>query len=99
MKKSLRRNAVQKAKAPAPAKAPTQAQVTGKQLADQIVAQSKITAQAILAQAVAATAAQEPKQSTLDAKMMALLTGSPKPSSVDNRIAELAAKAVTRDNR
>lgn len=93
MKKSLRRNAVQKSKAP------TQAHVTGKQLADQIVAQSKITAQAILAQAVAATAAQEPKQSTLDAKMMALLTGSPKPSSVDSRMAELAAKAVTRDNR
>ena len=89
------------AKTPAPAKALSQAQVAGKQLAEQIIAQATIAAQAkvkaVLALAKAGTAAL--KQSTLDTKMMALLTGSLKPSTVDSRMAELAAKAVTRDNR
>ena len=102
MKDTLRRNAVQKAKAPAPAKAlsqakaPTPAQVAGKQLAEQIIAKATAAAQVILAQVKAATA---PKLSTLDTKMMALLTGSWKSSSVDNRMVELAAAEANRISR
>jgi hypothetical protein len=107
MKDTLRRNAVQKAKTLAPAKAPTpakaltQAQVTGKQVAEQIIAQVTIAAQekvkALLAQVKAGTAAL--KQSTLDTKMMALLTGSLKSSSLDNRMATLAAAEAKRISR
>jgi hypothetical protein len=109
MKDTLRRNAVQKAKTLAPAKAPTptkalslsQAQVAGKQVAEQIIAQVTIAAQekvkALLAQVKAGTAAL--KQSTLDTKMMALLTGSLKSSSVDNRMVELAAAEAKRMSR
>jgi hypothetical protein len=88
------------AKTPAPAKALSQAQVAGKQLAEQIIAQATIAAQAkvkaVLAQVKAATA---PKLSTLDAKMMALLTGSTKSSSVDNRMVALAADEAKRISR
>ena len=89
------------AKTPAPAKALSQAQVAGKQLAEQIIAQATIAAQAkvkaILALATAALSA--PKLSTLDAKMMALLTGSWKSSSVDNRMVALVADEAKRISR
>jgi hypothetical protein len=101
MKDVLKREFAKQAEAVAKTKKLSQAQVTGKQVAEQIIAQVTIAAQekvkALLAQVKAGTAAL--KQSTLDAKMMALLTGSTKPSSVDNRMAALAAQAVTRDHR
>lgn len=100
MKDVLQRAFAKQTEAVAKTKKLSQAQVTGKQLAEQIIAQATITAQAkvkaLLAQVKAATA---PKLSTLDAKMMALLTGSWKSSSVDNHMVALAAEEAKRISR
>lgn len=101
MKDVLQREFAKQTETVAKTKKLSQAQVTGKQLAEQIIAQATIAAQAkvkaLLAQAKVGTAAL--KQSTLDTKMMALLTGSLKSSSLDNRMVALAAEEAKRISR